>query len=328
MGTKRVARSADNDEAVPGLGVQDFAARLAKHGEAFMQMFDDPNKPVAKASKRAKLEKPVGTTPATPEDVASSAAVAQVMVPDAFAGIWSHGKEGREKKARNQLSPVQASASQPLLTDASAMKAERRRFMSGRTSDVHRAANPQQQQQQQQKRQQSAQEAGTGPNRGDFLTMQREVQVFGAEALDKKQRKQFDAWQLQNVKAVSQKPGRCSAAIGKGIAKKQAERQQKAREEAIASGMLTLKGSGKSKRRSDVDKGLGEDGGSFKGGMLRVKGAMGKLAAQKKKKGSTSHKRAFSSAKIGNLDGNSQKAWNVAKTQNKKMTGSAKKGRR
>ena len=113
-----------------------------------------------------------------------------------------------------------------------------------------------------------------------------------------------------------------------GIAKKQAERQQKAREEAIASGMLTLKGSGKSKRRSDVDKGLAEDGGSFKGGMLRVKGAMGKLAAQKKKKGSTSHKRAFSSAKIGNLDGNSQKAWNVAKTQNKKMTGSANKGRR
>ena len=32
-----------------------------------MQMFDDPNKPVTKASKRAKLEKPVGTTPATPE---------------------------------------------------------------------------------------------------------------------------------------------------------------------------------------------------------------------------------------------------------------------
>lgn len=32
-----------------------------------MQMFDDPDKPVAKASKRAKLEKPVGTTPATPE---------------------------------------------------------------------------------------------------------------------------------------------------------------------------------------------------------------------------------------------------------------------
>ena len=38
----------------------------------------------------------------------------------------------------------------------------------------------------------------------------------GAEALDKKQRKQFEAWQLQNVKAAPQKPGRVSAAIGKG----------------------------------------------------------------------------------------------------------------
>lgn len=90
--------------------------------------------------------------------------------------------------------------------------------------------------------------------------------------------------------------------------------------------MLTLKGSGKQKRRSDVDKGLSEDGGLFKGGMLRVKGAVGSLA-NKKKKGSTSHKRAFSSSKIGNLDGNSQKAWNVAKTQNKKMKGPAGKKR-
>lgn len=38
----------------------------------------------------------------------------------------------------------------------------------------------------------------------------------GAEALDRKQRKQFDAWQLQNVKAAPQKPGRVSAAIGIG----------------------------------------------------------------------------------------------------------------
>lgn len=38
----------------------------------------------------------------------------------------------------------------------------------------------------------------------------------GAEALDKKQRKHFDAWQLQSVKAAPQKPGRVSAAIGKG----------------------------------------------------------------------------------------------------------------
>lgn len=38
----------------------------------------------------------------------------------------------------------------------------------------------------------------------------------GADALDRKQRKQFDAWQLQTVKAAPQKQGRVSAAIGKG----------------------------------------------------------------------------------------------------------------
>lgn len=42
------------------------------------------------------------------------------------------------------------------------------------------------------------------------------LHAAGAEALDRKQRKQFDAWQLQNVKAVPEKPGRVSAAIGKG----------------------------------------------------------------------------------------------------------------
>lgn len=42
------------------------------------------------------------------------------------------------------------------------------------------------------------------------------LHAAGAEALDKKQRKQFDAWQLQNVKAAPLKPGRVSAAIGKG----------------------------------------------------------------------------------------------------------------
>jgi len=43
--------------------------------------------------------------------------------------------------------------------------------------------------------------------------------LSGAEALDRKQRKQFDAWQLQTVKAVPQKSGRVSAAIGKGTFK-------------------------------------------------------------------------------------------------------------
>ena len=113
-----------------------------------------------------------------------------------------------------------------------------------------------------------------------------------------------------------------------GIAKKQAERQQKAKEEAIASGMLSVKGSGKHKSRSNVDKGLVEDGGLFKAGMLRVKStALGKNTSSKRK-GPLSQRGAFSSSKIGNLDGNSQKAWNVADTQQAKKKGPLKKSRK
>ena len=110
------------------------------------------------------------------------------------------------------------------------------------------------------------------------------------------------------------------------MAKKQAERQQRAKEEAIASGMLKSKGSGKQRRESsDIDRGVVEDGGLFKAGMLRVKGTFADKAS---KKGSKPQRRAFSSGKIGNLDGNSQKPWNVARTQQKsKRKGSGHKAR-
>lgn len=113
-----------------------------------------------------------------------------------------------------------------------------------------------------------------------------------------------------------------------GIARKQAERQLKAKEEAIASGMMTVKGSGKHKRQSSVDKGLVEDGGLFKAGMLRVKNtALGKSTSSKRK-GPASQRRAFSSSRIGNLDGNSQKAWNVSSSQPKRKKVPLKKGRK
>ena len=51
--------------------------------------------------------------------------------------------------------------------------------MSGKASDVHRAATPQQQQQQQQQQPSGLADGLTGPSREDFLTMQREVQMFG-----------------------------------------------------------------------------------------------------------------------------------------------------
>lgn len=110
-----------------------------------------------------------------------------------------------------------------------------------------------------------------------------------------------------------------------GMAKKQAARDQRAHEEGIASGMIKLKGSGK--KRADpggIDKGLLEDGGLFKGGMLRVKSPMSKGAKFKKAPSST--KRAFSSGKIGNLNSNSQKAW--VQAQQRAAKPSSKKPRR
>ena len=112
---------------------------------------------------------------------------------------------------------------------------------------------------------------------------------------------------------------------GAGMAKKQAARDQRAHEEAIASGMIKLKGSGKKRAApTSIEKGLLEDGGLFKAGMLRVKGSASKGAKFKKAPSNT--KRAFSSAKIGDLNSNSQKAWNKAQQRNTQPT--SRKARR
>lgn len=84
-----------------------------------------------------------------------------------------------KKRPRDHLSPAKPTPLQPSPADASAMKAERKRFMSGKTSDVHRAATPQQQPKRQQKQQSAEDGSSTKPSRGDFLTMQREVQMLG-----------------------------------------------------------------------------------------------------------------------------------------------------
>jgi len=84
-----------------------------------------------------------------------------------------------KKRPRDLLSPAKPTPLQASPADASAMKAERKRFMSGKTSDVHRAATPQQQPKRQQKQHSAEDGSSTKPSRGDFLTMQREVQMFG-----------------------------------------------------------------------------------------------------------------------------------------------------
>lgn len=58
------------------------------------------------------------------------------------------------------------------------------------------------------------------------------------------------------------------------MAKKAAQREARALEQAIDAGMVKRKGLGKKKReekRKSLDRGLMEDGGAFRNGMLRVK---------------------------------------------------------
>lgn len=83
----------------------------------------------------------------------------------------------RPRQEFHQLLPTTPQPVQSSPASVSSAKAERRRFMSGKASDVHRAAAPQEQPQK--KRRLSSQSQGSGLSREDFLNMQREVQTFG-----------------------------------------------------------------------------------------------------------------------------------------------------
>ena len=63
------------------------------------------------------------------------------------------------------------------------------------------------------------------------------------------------------------------------MAKKAAQREERALEEAIAAGMVSRKSLASKKRRekkSSMSRGLNEDRGSFKNGVLRVRQASGR----------------------------------------------------
>ena len=75
----------------------------------------------------------------------------------------------------------------------------------------------------------------------------------GGKALDKKQRKAWQAQVLERLGARPDKLPRCSAKIGQGMAKKKAERESRALQEAIAAGTVRVKGQGR-KRQAEKGK--------------------------------------------------------------------------
>ena len=66
--------------------------------------------------------------------------------------------------------------------------------------------------------------------------------------MDKKQHKKWQAQLLERLGAKAEKAPRTSAKIGRGMAKKRAQRDARAFQEAVASGVTRMKGMGKKKQ--------------------------------------------------------------------------------
>eukprot|EP00899_Mesostigma_viride_P006856 jgi/Mesvir1/16171/Mv08437-RA.1 len=115
-----------------------------------------------------------------------------------------------------------------------------------------------------------------GPSSQEFRAMRREVELLGAKGFELKQRK---AWHASTLEALGAKPPkryRLPLNLAMSYRKHQLEREQKAKEEAIATGMYqpNKKASRKasSESSSKADRGLKVGmGGRFVNGILMVK---------------------------------------------------------
>lgn len=94
----------------------------------------------------------------------------------------------------------------------------------------------------------------------------------GASGLDKKSRAKFEENALLQLGAKKKKGARIPASIGIGMARKAAQREKRALEQAIAAGMVSRKSAStrREQGKSDIDRGLNEDRGAFKAGVLRI----------------------------------------------------------
>ncbi|KAK9826833.1 hypothetical protein WJX81_005441 [Elliptochloris bilobata] len=233
------------------------AKRLAAHGEAFLSLFGDS-----------------ATAPPTmPANQMNVSAVGAAAGPP--ESHEAGGSSDEEADGGATCSGVEEVVFQPRGRKGSGTPgSERRRFLSGAAERVHSSAAL------------SAAPPTAGGPRGwnaeeqkDFEKMRQEVHMCGAAALDKRQRKAFEAARLQSLNARAEKAPRTVAAIGLGMAKKRTERERQAQEDAIDAGLLQRKGLGKKRRRAALAActgarggaaGLREDNGAFRGGVLRV----------------------------------------------------------
>ncbi|EFN59683.1 hypothetical protein CHLNCDRAFT_133205 [Chlorella variabilis] len=300
-----------------------LAERLAAYGERFLQMFDDHDdrRPAAPPSRPAAHSGSSDSDAGGSSDGSGSgreggAEAAVDPVEHIFEG---RGGKAAARRASNGVGsagrapgprgagPAGGSGGLPAtpqqqqrVQEAARLKAERKRFMSSKPAVVSGSGGAGEQGGSGRRRVPggtpgSGSAAGGGEaedvvSRAEFLEMQREVQLYGASALDRKSKKKFEAEMLAKLGAKAAARPRIPASIGHGMARKQAQRDERALLEGIAAGMIQQKGMGKKKRREKgkkVDRGLMEDGGAFRPGILRVKplpGSGGGTAGGKRRK--------------------------------------------
>ncbi|KAK9817736.1 hypothetical protein WJX72_001422 [[Myrmecia] bisecta] len=207
---------------------------LKAHGEAFMQMFDsEPDEQAAKPSAAPHLAGNLDDDPVLGDDATSSdARDSDCEATHMAAAPLEFAFDGKQLSQWRAAAGKHRSAKPGGIGETAVARQERRCFMSAKASKVHQTAAATVKQ---------GKSSGDDEfiSRDDFKRMQRDVVLYGASALDKKQRKAFDDRLLRQSNATLEKQSRTPASIGRGMARKQVEREHKALEAAIDAGMIS-----------------------------------------------------------------------------------------
>lgn len=271
-------------------GTEVINAQLAAYGEKFMQMFE-PTEIDTRTTSEPSSQSHEDTDP--DRDSLDNDNSEEEEDDDA-GDVWNDAADAAVEQIFNKSKTIPPNTGQlkqpikktkkpslaPTISSPDIEKMERKRFMSHRAGVVS-GAIPVGGSISKKKGRKS--EASNGSsifentsrklNKEEFQKLTREVHLYGATALDKKSKKQFDAAVLEGLGAKKAKSVKMPANMAIGMAKKRAKREAVALEEAIASGMVQKKGMGKKKRaekQKGLDRGLMEDGGAFRNGVLKV----------------------------------------------------------
>ena len=272
-----------DDDAETGARARDA---LARHGEAFMAMFDadddgarrrrgprgakarDGSAPAA-AKKRARDDDDATTTrrARSTDAVAKTSRAANGSTSDdgktmVFDGRRTVSAAKAKAKARD-ASAASASPSGRLIDTKKARKA----FMSAEAGkvlndDVVRAAR---------ERDKDAEDGGEA-RFGKFSALREEVQAFGARGLAKWDRQALETKRLVELGMKPKKGPRIPPTIGVGLAKANEKRAETARQEAFAAGYKLEKKAAKKSSDAARDRGLAWGSSTFStsNGVMKV----------------------------------------------------------